>query len=500
MEIKKLENNYILLLNEFSIDEEDNIISPNSTWFLLKKAFLEERMNDYHLKEGDILRIGRITIKIKKIKFHNPNKNSDNISINTNLKEMSNEPKPNEPKYKSLFDTSSKKESEKYKICRICYLEEESIDNPLIQPCVCSGSMKYIHLDCLKQWLHTSIFVKIDGNNDCYIYLYKTPECELCKTKFTDYIRNKGKLYEILDFQNDFNSYLVIESLTLDKNNNKYLYVVNLDVPDNKIKVGRGHDCSLLLSDISVSRFHCSITIDKNTKKIYMHDNNSKFGTLVLVQTKNLNMCMDLKLCIQIGRTYLELYLKEPFNLFGCCGVREKKNADFYYIQNKENVFLFNKLTIKTENDIQYFNKYQLKRKEEKNQRKIDNLITENNLIDGDKDNNIGNKNSNANNDNKNEGKEVKEPKENNNNENSFDDIEKLIYDENEQENNNENNNENKNENNNENNNDVNELEAQKDIDKNEDNINVNENNENVNNSNDINHQLNLSELNNIYT
>jgi hypothetical protein len=231
-----------------------------------------------------------------------------------------------------------------------------------------------------------------------------------------------------------------------------------------------------------------------------MHDNNSKFGTLVLVQTKNLNMCMDLKLCIQIGRTYLELYLKEPFNLFGCCGVREKKNADFYYIQNKENVFLFNKLTIKTENDIQYFNKYQLKRKEEKNQRKIDNLITENNLIDGDKDNNIGNKNSNANNDNKNEGNEVKEPKENNNNENSFDDIEKLIYDENEQENNNDNNNDNNNENNNENNNDVNELEAQKDIDKNEDNINVNENNENVNNSNDINHQLNLSELNNIYT
>ena len=204
-------------------------------------------------------------------------------------------------------------------------------------------------------------------------------------------------------------------------------------------------------------------------------------------------MCLDLKLCIQIGRTYLELYLKEPFNLFGCCGVREKKNADFYYIQNKENVFLFNKLTIKTENEVQYFNEYLLKRKEEKNQRKIDNLITENNLIDGDKENNIENKNSKANNDNKNEGNEVKELKDNNkNNENSFDDIEKLIYDENEQENNNENNNENKN--------DVNELKAQKDIDKNKDNINVNENNENVNNSNDINHQLHLSELNNIYT
>ena len=439
MEIKRNENNYNLMLNEFSMDEEGNIASPNSTWFLLKKAFLEERMNDYNLKEGDILRIGRITIKIKKIKFHNPNKNRDSISINTNLKEI-----VNEPKYKpSSFDNSSKKEkeSQKYKICRICYLEEESTDNPLIQPCVCSGSMKYIHLNCLKQWLHTSIFVKIDGNKNCYIYLYKTPECELCKTKFPDYIRNKGKLYEIMDFQNDFNSYLVIESLTLDKNNNKYLYVVNLDVPTNIIKVGRGHDCVLLLSDISVSRWHCFLTVDKSVKKIYMHDNNSKFGTLILVQTKNITMCMDLKLCVQIGRTYLEMYLKEPFNLFSCCGVKEKKNADYYYIQNKENIFLFNKLTIKNENDIECYNKYQLKRKEEKKENRFDNLITENNLIDG-----------------------------------------------------------NEQDNNNNNGNDENVLEAQKNsVDKNEENVNVNENNEIVQNSNEINHQLNLSEINNIY-
>ena len=479
MEIKRNENNYNLMLNEFSMDEEGNIASPNSTWFLLKKAFLEERMNDYNLKEGDILRIGRITIKIKKIKFHNPNKNRDSISINTNLKEI-----VNEPKYKpSSFDNSSKKEkeSQKYKICRICYLEEESIDNPLIQPCVCSGSMKYIHLNCLKQWLHTSIFVKIDGNKDCYIYLYKTPECELCKTKFPDYIRNKGKLYEIMDFQNDFNSYVVIESLTLDKNNNKYLYVVNLDVPTNLIKVGRGHDCVLLLSDISVSRWHCFLTVDKSVKKIYVHDNNSKFGTLILVQTKNITMCMDLKLCIQIGRTYLEMNLKEPFNLFNCCGVKEKRNADYYYIQNKENIFLYNKLTIKNENDIECYNKYQLKIKEEKKENKIDNLITENNLIDG----NDQNKNMDLQNNKK---KEENEENDKENNNDSFDDIEKLIYDGNEQDNNNNNGN------------DENVLEAQKNsVDKNEENVNVNENNEIVQNSNEINHQLNLSEINNIY-
>ncbi len=83
---------------------------------------------------------------------------------------------------------------------------------------------------------------------------------------------------------------------------------------------------------------------------------------------------------------------------------------------------------------------------------------------------------------------EVVEEKDKENNNDSFDDIEKLIYDGNEQDNNNNNGN------------DENVLEAQKNsVDKNEENVNVNENNEIVQNSNEINHQLNLSEINNIY-
>ena len=304
LELKRIDDAFHLRLNDFSFDETGNISSHNSTWFLLRKKYLEERMNEYNIKEGDIIRIGRITIKIKKIKFNknkdNNNKDDkDNISVNTNLnlKEI-----PSHNNNKTIYE---KDDNQKYKICRICYLEDDTIENPLIQPCICSGSMKFIHLDCLKHWLQTSIFVKIESNKDSTLYLFKTPECELCKTKFTDYIRHKGKLYEILDFKNDFTNYLIIESITMDKNQNKYLYVVNLDHPNNKITIGRGHDCNLLLSDISVSRLHCFLTIDKKTKKIYIHDYNSKFGTLILVQIKNIIMCSDLKLCIQIGRTYL---------------------------------------------------------------------------------------------------------------------------------------------------------------------------------------------------
>ena len=40
------------------------------------------------------------------------------------------------------------------KCCRICLEDEEDVEsgNPFITPCKCTGSMKYIHLKCLREW------------------------------------------------------------------------------------------------------------------------------------------------------------------------------------------------------------------------------------------------------------------------------------------------------------------------------------------------------------
>ena len=49
------------------------------------------------------------------------------------------------------------------------------------------------------------------------------------------------------------------------------------------IKVGRGHDSEVRITDISVSR--CHALIKKSIKGDYvLEDNSSKFGTLVLVR------------------------------------------------------------------------------------------------------------------------------------------------------------------------------------------------------------------------
>ena len=57
------------------------------------------------------------------------------------------------------------------------------------------------------------------------------------------------------------------------------------EILDRKIKIGRGHESKVILSDISVSRIHCVMTVEKN--QVFLEDNNSKFGTLILVQCPN---------------------------------------------------------------------------------------------------------------------------------------------------------------------------------------------------------------------
>lgn len=51
------------------------------------------------------------------------------------------------------------------------------------------------------------------------------------------------------------------------------------NVPAEGIKLGRGHECEIRITDISVSRNHAYI---KNIGEgFYLFDNKSKFGTLV---------------------------------------------------------------------------------------------------------------------------------------------------------------------------------------------------------------------------
>ena len=40
--------------------------------------------------------------------------------------------------------------------CRICWCGELGDDDPLLQPCRCSGSVRYVHKKCNQQWMASS--------------------------------------------------------------------------------------------------------------------------------------------------------------------------------------------------------------------------------------------------------------------------------------------------------------------------------------------------------
>ena len=65
--------------------------------------------------------------------------------------------------------------------CRICF---DSGSEPLISPCKCTGSMKWVHKSCLQQWINHK----------------KDYKCPVCKEKFNiDRNNVQGIISYILD-------------------------------------------------------------------------------------------------------------------------------------------------------------------------------------------------------------------------------------------------------------------------------------------------------------
>ena len=61
--------------------------------------------------------------------------------------------------------------NESIEMCRICF-EKEKLNDPLVFPCSCVGSVKFVHAGCLKQWITNK---KLDIDEAF---------CEICKAKY----------------------------------------------------------------------------------------------------------------------------------------------------------------------------------------------------------------------------------------------------------------------------------------------------------------------------
>lgn len=365
--------------------------------------------NSYKLNEGDFVKLGKITFLVRKIKLNSNenmketkrnnesnssisvdysnsnmninvnntineelviynrfnNSNYNYINTNNNLlqsKKTKNGNEKNDSKNKNndLTESVNNKlkflymklkninEKQKFKLfkCRICFCEGSFEGNdPLISPCKCTGSVKYIHLNCFRRWLTSRIITKTSPNNNIYCYTFKTLECEICKTIIPETVEYRGKFISLLDFKDIEPPYIILQTMyqygTQNRNYSDFnvIFVMSFKTKDFLV-IGRANNSDIRLNDVSVSRNHAMISYLNGN--FYIDDIKSKFGTLLLIQNNILFLPFK-QINIQTGRCLLIFRLTRTFlGCFKCFANKlyEKMSYEENFDTNDKKVYL----------------------------------------------------------------------------------------------------------------------------------------------------------------
>lgn len=145
--------------------------SPNSTW-LNVKTLPSDETNKYMLVEGDIIKLGRVKFLVKEIKIHDyettfnlngaietfplrsiiKSNERQNLVIERNL--------PADQDIQDVTENEGKTLIKCMRACRFCLMDFFTMDDPLVRACKCSGSLEFLHINCLRQWIQTKLNMK----------------------------------------------------------------------------------------------------------------------------------------------------------------------------------------------------------------------------------------------------------------------------------------------------------------------------------------------------
>jgi RING-variant domain/FHA domain len=298
----------------------DKKLMQEASWAVVK-GFKEP---EYFLSQGDVIRLGKIILKVKEIKgikFQDLAKQTTIHSKKINFGGLGggNYNKTKVEK-KNPLDICDQIETKETVCCRFCLGDDLETKNPLIKPCLCSGTMGTVHLQCLQKWLNGKISRTIEGK--IKTYSWRQLECELCKGYYPSKILVEDTFFDLISIEKPDSNYIVFET---ESEGLKNLIIFSFEGKKN-IRLGRGYETDLRLPDISVSRNHANIKIKSNG--LYLEDLNSKFGTLVKLK-KEICMDVDSKLLIQSGRVLFKISITKPWSLFGCLsGCSKGKDSD----------------------------------------------------------------------------------------------------------------------------------------------------------------------------
>ena len=145
--------------------------------------------------------------------------------ISNYVKEEKQEEKQADQAAQKQADQADQEKQEEYEnFCRICFEENNYYDNRLISPCLCKGTQKFIHVECLKEWR------QVNENNP-----EKRDKCEICNFNFIiknqiDFLYYKEDVSFIMTFFRHF--YILFFSIiygTIDYNSDFFtVKILNL--------------------------------------------------------------------------------------------------------------------------------------------------------------------------------------------------------------------------------------------------------------------------------
>jgi len=252
-------------------------------WNLIRDG--EEGATTGHkLVEHDIIKFGRSQFKVRQLSVK-----PENVALGRGFNSVC-KVDPAE------FDEPSDNQ------CRICLAEGSSMEDPLVAPCQCKGSVRHVHFGCLKHWVRDRLGLssgdaafEVGGKNN-------RMSCELCKTTYQTTIQVGTKLLPLVEIDSPF---IVLESFS--DHSVHVLPIVN----GKNLKIGRGHECNMKIHDTSISRVQASIELVDGC--FVLQDKGSRFGTYIKI-TKPLLLEAGQQSSVQVGRTLLQLSMGTSSN------------------------------------------------------------------------------------------------------------------------------------------------------------------------------------------
>lgn len=251
----------------------------------------------YPLEEGDVFRFGRLRFRVREV-FLGKNKQAVEYQEGRIAR--------GKPFCEGMNcnRNESNLEKDENMLCRIC-LEGETLENQFADVCDCTKSNP-LHADCLIQWIENKIQKKETPYFD--FYSWKFLDCDLCKVPFPEFFMCNDRRYDLLVMQRPKVPFIAIDLFNKEENTIRGCFVVKNDVKQSYV-VGRGTDCEIRLSDISVSRNHATLSFEKGYWQL--HDAKSKFGTLLLIDEPVNLKHLKKQSNFQIGKTVVQITMKQ---------------------------------------------------------------------------------------------------------------------------------------------------------------------------------------------